>query len=74
MGLEPVLAALVTALGIALTSAGVFTHVAPAVAPGATLALVGGGWLGTSLARRNVRLLPGSQIVEGHQPEAEAAA
>ena len=70
MGLEPVLAALVTVLGIALTTAGVFSHTAPAVAPGATLALVGGGWLGTSLARRNVRLLPGSHIVDSHQPGA----
>lgn len=51
MGLEPVLAGLVTLVGIALTSFGVFTHTAPAVAPGATLALVGGGWLGSSLAR-----------------------
>ena len=51
MGLEPVLAGLVTLVGIVLTSFGVFTHTAPAVAPGATLALVGGGWLGNSLAR-----------------------
>jgi hypothetical protein len=52
VGLEPVLAGLATLVGIALTSFGVFTHTAPAVAPGATLALVGGGWLGNSLARR----------------------
>ena len=52
MGLEPVLAALVTLIGIALTSFGVFTHAGPAVAPGALLALVGGAWLGNSLARR----------------------
>jgi hypothetical protein len=52
VGLEPVLAGLVTLIGIALTSFGVFTHTAPAVAPGATLALAGGGWLGNSLARR----------------------
>jgi hypothetical protein len=49
---EAVLAALVTLVGIALTSFGVFTHTAPAVAPGATLALLGGAWLGNSLARR----------------------
>ena len=56
MGLEPVLAALVTLVGIALTSVGVFTHTGPAgsqlVAPGALLAFVGGAWLGNSLARR----------------------
>ena len=52
MGPEPALAALVTLVGIALTSFGVFTHTAVAVAPGATLALLGGGWLGNSLARR----------------------
>ncbi len=52
MGLEPVLAALVTLVGIGLTSFGVFTHMGPAVAPGALLALVGGGWLGNSFARR----------------------
>ena len=51
MRLEPGAAALVTLIGIGLTSFGVFTHTAPAVAPGALLALVGGGWLGTSLAR-----------------------
>ena len=67
MGLEPVLAALVTLLGIALTSAGVFSHTGPAVAPGALLTLVGGGWLGISLARRNVRLLPGSKIIDPNE-------
>lgn len=64
MGLEPVLAALVTLVGVALTSAGVFTHTGPAVAPGALLTLVGGAWLGYSLARRNVRLLPGTQMLD----------
>ena len=53
MGLEPALGALVTLVGIALTSFGVFSHTATAVAPGATLALVGGAWLGNSLARRS---------------------
>jgi len=52
VGLEPVLAALVTQIGIALTSVGVFTHSGPAVAPGALLAFGGGAWLGNSLARR----------------------
>lgn len=62
--LEPALAALVTLIGIGLTVGGVFTHTGPAVAPGALLTLVGGGWLGSVLARRDVRLLPGSQIVD----------
>jgi hypothetical protein len=51
VGLEPVLAALVALAGIALTSFGAFTHTATAMAPGATLALLGGGWFGNSLAR-----------------------
>ena len=50
-------AGLVTLIGIGLTSGGVFGHAAPAIAPGALLILVGGGWLGNSLARRDVRLL-----------------
>ena len=54
--LEPVLAALLTLIGIGLTSAGAFAHAAQAVAPGALLMLVAGGWLGNSLARRDVRL------------------
>jgi len=52
VGLEPALAALVTLVGIALTSFGAFTHTATAMAPGATLALLGGAWFGNSLARR----------------------
>jgi hypothetical protein len=52
VGLEPALAALVTLIGIVLTSVGVFSHTGPAVAPGALLILVGGGWLGNSLAQR----------------------
>jgi hypothetical protein len=39
-------------------------HVAQAVAPGALLAMVGGGWLGSALARRDVRVIPGTQIVK----------
>jgi hypothetical protein len=52
VGLEPAVAALVTLAGVALTSIGVFNHVATAVAPGALLSFVGGMWLGNSLARR----------------------
>jgi membrane protein DedA with SNARE-associated domain len=52
VGLEPVLAGLVALVGIALTSFGAVTHTATAMAPGAALAFIGGGWLGNSLARR----------------------
>jgi len=62
VGLEPAVAALVTLIGVVLTSFGVFSHVPQAVAPGAALAFLGGGWLGISLARHDVRLLPGAQI------------
>jgi hypothetical protein len=61
VGLEPALAALVTLIGIVLTAVGVFAHPAVSpVAPGALLTLVGGGWLGNSLARRDVRLFWGA--------------
>jgi hypothetical protein len=56
--LEPALAGLVMLIGIALTAAGVFAHAGLAVAPGALLTLLGGGWLGNCLARRDVRLFP----------------
>ena len=69
VGLEPAVAALVTLVGVVLTSFGVFGHAAQAVAPGAALALFGGGWLGVSLARHNVRLLPGGQIVKHEAAE-----
>jgi hypothetical protein len=52
VGLEPVLAAVVALIGIALTTFGAFTHTPTAMAPGAALAFLGGGWLGNSLARR----------------------
>jgi hypothetical protein len=46
-------------IGVGLTTAGAIVHAAPLVAPGALLALVGGGWLGNALARGDVRVLPG---------------
>lgn len=52
MGVEPTLAALVTLVGIGVTTFGAFTHTATAMAPGAALAFLGGGWLGNALARR----------------------
>jgi hypothetical protein len=51
VGLEPVLAGLATLVGIGLTTFGAFTHAPIAMAPGAALALFGGGWLGNALAR-----------------------
>jgi hypothetical protein len=63
VGLEPVLAALLTLIGMGLTTFGVVGHVATASAPGALLVLGGGAWLGNALARRHVRLLPGTHIV-----------
>jgi hypothetical protein len=59
VALEPALAALVMVMGIVLTSTGVFAHAGLAVAPGALLTLLGGGWFGNCLARRDVRLFPG---------------
>ena len=52
VALEPILAGLATLVGIGLTSFGGVTHTAAAMAPGAALALIGGAWLGNSLARR----------------------
>ena len=40
---------------------------------GGKFVLLGGGWLGNSLARRNVRLIPGSQIVDHHPDTAEVS-
>jgi hypothetical protein len=66
--LEPTLAGLVTLGGIGLTSAGIFAHLPMAVAPGALLILVGGAWLGNSLARLDVR------VVQRARPTREADA
>jgi hypothetical protein len=70
---EVALAALATLIGIALTSIGVVTHTAPAVAPGALLALVGGAWLGNVLARRDVRLLPQPKTTRTNGSDGRAA-
>jgi hypothetical protein len=67
--LEPIAAAGVTLLGILLTSAGAFAHVGPAVAPGALLIMVGAGWLGNALARRDLKLVPGTQITRYEEAE-----
>ena len=48
-------------IGLGLTTAGAVVPAAPMVAPGALLALLGGGWLGNALARRDVRVLPGGK-------------
>ncbi|GAC1318402.1 MAG: hypothetical protein NVSMB2_13170 [Chloroflexota bacterium] len=64
VGVQPALATLVTLLGAILTTTGVLAHIGPFVAPGSVLILVGGAWLGNTLARRNVRLLPSAKIEE----------
>jgi hypothetical protein len=51
VALEPLVAAVVTLVGVGLTTYGATTHAATAMAPGAALALLAGGWLGNSLAR-----------------------
>jgi hypothetical protein len=56
VGLEPALAALVTLIGIVLILVGIFSHSGLAIAPGALLTLLGGGWLGNALARRSFRV------------------
>jgi hypothetical protein len=53
---ELILAAALTLLGIALTAYGALAHAGWTSAPGATATLVGGGWLGNVLARRDVPL------------------
>jgi hypothetical protein len=58
VALEPVLAGLATLIGIGLTTFGALTRMAPAMAPGAALALLGGAWLGSVLARRRGVELP----------------
>jgi hypothetical protein len=54
--LEPAVATVIALLGIGLTSAGAFVHAATAVAPGSLLILVGAGWLGNALARRDLHV------------------
>jgi hypothetical protein len=51
VAIEPLVAAVVTLVGIGLTTYGAATHTTTAMAPGAALALLAGGWLGNSLAR-----------------------
>jgi hypothetical protein len=58
VALEPILAALVTLIGIGLTTYAEISHVSVAIAPGALLGFVGGAWLGNALARRGPRSLP----------------
>ena len=49
-------ALVVTVLGLAMTTWGIFHHVGPLVAPGATLIFAGSAWLGNALARHDVPL------------------
>ena len=54
----------VTLVGMVLTTYGALTHVGQLLAPGSALILVGAGWLGNVLARREVRLFPASVRAE----------
>jgi hypothetical protein len=56
--LEPLLAVLVTLLGIGLTTLGALQDAHAAFAPGALLITAGGAWLGNALARHDIRLFP----------------
>ncbi len=51
-------------IGLGLILLGLINHVGVAIAPGSLCLLLGGALLGNGLARSNVRLLPGSRIVE----------
>ena len=58
---EPALGALVTLVGVGMTSYAALNHVGPLLAPGSALVLGGSVWLGNLAARRDVRILPGAQ-------------
>lgn len=62
-------ALVLTLVGIALAAWAVFTHTAPLVAPGAALIFLGGAWLGSALARHDVRLFPALPAGEGAEQE-----
>jgi hypothetical protein len=55
---EPIVAGLITLIGIGLTTVGILSRVGVAIAPGSVLVLGGAAWLGNALARGDVRLLP----------------
>ncbi len=55
--MELAVSAILTLIGIALTTYGAAFHAGWTSAPGATATLVGGAWLGNVLARRDVPLL-----------------
>ena len=69
---QPIVALIVTILGMAITSWAAFTHTAALVVPGATLITLGGAWLGNALARADVRIFPVHS--EGEQPPGGEAA
>ena len=69
---EPIIALVLTILGMGLTTWAAFTHAAALVVPGATLITVGGAWLGYALARAEVRIFPFHP--EGEQPPGGEAA
>ena len=55
---QPLLAAAIAVLGIAMTTWAAFAHAAHFVVPGATLITFGAAWLGNILARMDVRFFP----------------
>jgi hypothetical protein len=56
--LEFTVALILTVLGLAMTTWGVFHHTGPLVAPGATLIFGGSAWIGNALARHDLPLFP----------------
>jgi len=66
--MEPVVALLTFFVGIGMTTWGAVSHTAPLVAPGSILALLGSGWLGNALARRDVRLFPTASRSDDEPP------
>lgn len=51
-------------VGVALTTAGVLTHISTLVAPGALLTTVGSAFLGIHFARTGVPLIPPAMKTE----------
>jgi hypothetical protein len=58
---EMPLAAVVTVIGIIMTSWAVLGHAGLLVAPGALVITLGGAWLGNAMARHGVRLFASAE-------------
>jgi hypothetical protein len=68
---EAVAAFVLALAGMAMTTWAAFHHVAQLVVPGTSLILAGGSWLGCSLARNSVPILP--FFPPSERPKDEAA-